>query len=363
MANMNIGTPRFYPDWINFFLNRGVAQNGNFDVLATDAGAYKIGLQTGTEPELFDMYPLNKVDFDTSADVDGHVIVTLNTQGLYRKSYIAILNHNLNSAAGKIRIFAGNIASDVTAVDGANAETADISWDGVTVTEIVNADTITVGSDNKSVVIQPGVDGTTLFTFDETQLQYWGIQFEGSTGGSGNATDETWGSTDLYVGGIMIGEYFSMPHAPDLSVSRSIMFDKVNMQESIGGKRFSNMTSFGRVGTSSGRSPFNQGNFNYTPFGGRLAYDLNFSFVASTDLMPNEYRNNFSMADDDAVVVDIWDKTHGPHTPFIFSIDKDSAGDNAGSEHIFARFMNKSLDMTQVSNNFWNVSMRIEEEF
>ena len=143
MANMNVRTPRFYPDWINFFLNRGIAQNGNFDVLATDAGAYKIGLQTGTEAELFDMNPLNAVDFDTSADTDGHVLVTLNTQGVYQKSYIAILNHNLSSAVGKIRVFAGNISSDVTAVDGANAETADINWGSVTVTEIVNADTRT----------------------------------------------------------------------------------------------------------------------------------------------------------------------------------------------------------------------------
>ena len=81
MANMDVGTPRFYTDQINYLLSRGVAQNGNFDVLATDAGAYKIGLQTGTEAELFDMNPLNKVDFDTSGDTDGHVIITINTAG------------------------------------------------------------------------------------------------------------------------------------------------------------------------------------------------------------------------------------------------------------------------------------------
>ena len=363
MANMNVRTPRFYPDWINFFLNRGIAQNGNFDVLATDAGAYKIGLQTGTEAELFDMNPLNVVDFDTSADTDGHVLVTLNTQGVYQKSYIAILNHNLSSAVGKIRVFAGNISSDVTAVDGANAETADINWGSVTVTEIVNADTRTAGSDNKSVVIEPGHDGTTLFTFPETDLQYWCIQFEGNTTNTGNATNGTWGSTDLYVGGIMIGEYYDMPHSPDLQVNRSIIFDQVKQLESAGGKRFSNMSSWGRVGTTSGRSPFNTANYNYTAFGGRIAYDLTFSYLASTDLMPNEYRNNFSMVDDDAVVVDVWDKTHGPHTPFIFSIDKDSAGDNASSEHIFARFRQDSLNMNQIAHDYWNISLKIEEEF
>ena len=364
MANMNVRTPRFYTDYINYFLSRGEAQDGSFDVLATNAGAYKIGLQTGTESELFDMRPLNKVDFDTSSDTDGHVIVTLNLKSSYKKSFVAILNHNLVSAAGKIRISAGNILSDVQAVDGADAETADINWGSVTVTEIVNADTITAGADNKSVVIEPALDGTTLFTFDESDMQYWGIQFEGNTTNTGNATNGTWGSTDLYVGGIMVGEYYDMPHSPDLSAKRSIVFDKVKQLESIGGQRFSNMTSYGRVGTiAGGRSPFNIANYNFTAFGGRLAYDLNFSYLNSTDLMPDEYQNAFSMASDDSVVVDIWNITHGSHIPFIFSIDKDSKGDGAESEHIFARFAQNSLDMTQVANDIWNVKMRIEEEF
>ena len=64
MANMNIRTPRFYVDWISHLLARGVPQNGNFDVYTT--GSNKIGIQTGTEAELFDMKPLNKVDFNTS---------------------------------------------------------------------------------------------------------------------------------------------------------------------------------------------------------------------------------------------------------------------------------------------------------
>jgi len=364
MANMNVRTPRFYTDYINYFLSRGEAQDGNFDVLATDAGAYKIGLQTGTESELFDMRPLNKVDFDTSGDTDGHVIVNLDLKTTYKKSYIAILNHNLATAKGKIRIFAGNIASEIQAVDGANAETGDINWSSVTVTEIVNADTITAGADSKSVVIEPGTDGTTIFTFDESSLEFWGIQFEGNTTNTGNATNGTWGATDFYVGGIMIGEYYDMPHSPDLSVKRSIVFDQVKQLESIGGQRFSNMTSYGRVGTmAGGRSPFNIANFNFTAFGGRLVYDLNFSYLNSTDLMPNEYQNAFSMTSDDAVVVDIWNITHGSHIPFIFSIDKDSAGDNAESEHIFARFAQNSLDMTQVASDVWNISMKIEEEF
>ena len=152
-----------------------------------------------------------------------------------------------------------------------------------------------------------------------------------------------------------------MPHAPDLSVKRSIKFDKVKMQESVGGKRYSNKASHGRHSSTTSKSPFSIATQNYTTYGGRMSYDLNFSYLNSTDVMPNEYKSmQFA---DDAVVEDIWNQTSGSHLPFIFSIDKDSEGDGAESEHIFARFAQNSLDMTQVANDIFNISMRIEEEF
>ena len=363
MANQNIRTPRFYIDEISYLLSRGVAQNGEFDVTATHAGNTFMGtFTTGSEPELFDMRPLNKCTFDTSADTDGHVLITIDTQSATsKKSYIAIMNHNLVSSVGKIRISAGDIASDVTAIDGANADTADIAWANDTLTEVVNADTTTAAADDKSVVIEPAANGTTIITFPETNLRYWGIQFEGNTTNTGVATNGTWGSTDLFVGGIMIGEYFDMPHAPDLSVQRSIAFDNVNIQESVGGQRYSNMSSHGRQATTTTRSPFVTGSYQQNIYGGRLSFDMNFSYLASTDVMPNEYG---SIQDtDDAVVQDIWNKTNGPHLPFIFSVDKDSAGDNAESEMIFARFGQNNIDMSQVALDTWNISMRIEEEF
>ena len=366
MANMNIRTPRFYTDYISYLLSRGVTQNGEFDVTATastgSASATR-GIQTGSEAELFDGRPLNLVSFDTSGDTDSQVLVTLDMQSDNPKqSFVAILNHNLNSSGGKIRISAGSASSRVTAVDAGNANTSDVSWGSQNVTQIVNADTITAASNNKSVVIQPDADGSTIIIFDEQDLRYWGIQFEGAGVGTGAATDDTWsGSTDFTVGQIMVGEYYNMPNAPDLNVKRSIMFDQVTVQESIGGQRFSNMTSHGRTGSSTSKSPFSTPSSNRHLYGGRIAYDMQFSYLASTHIMPDEY--HIKDFDDDAVVEDVWNTTNGQHLPFIFSIDKDSSGSNAESEHIFARFAQNSLDMTQVAPDVFNISLRIEEEF
>ena len=246
------------------------------------------------------------------------------------------------SADAKVLIKASDTESHIQAVDMGSATAMGNPAEGV------NADTIA------SSIVTPATDGSTIVRFDESDLRYWGIQFEGDS-------SNTFGSTDLFVGCILLGEYYEMPHSPDLSVKRSIMFDQVKLQESDGGQRYSNMTSHGRHSSSTSKSPFSLATQNYTTYGGRIAYDLNFSYLNSTDVMPNEYSS--LQYTDDAVVEDVWNKTNGPHLPFIFSIDKDSEGAGAESEHIFARFGQPSLDMTQVANDIWNISMRIEEEF
>ena len=340
MANMNISTPRFYPDIVNFLMSRGLGQDGNFDVIT---GSNLIGVQTGSEAELFDMRPLNKVDFNTSAATSDHVLVNIDTQSTStKKSFVAILNHNMASADAKVLIKASNTESHVQAVNMGSATSM------VNPAQVVNADAI-----GSSIVI-PDSDGSTIVRFDESALRYWGIQFEGNS-------SNTFSSTDLFVGCILIGEYYDMPHAPDLNVTRMISYNRLNdLQESHGGQRFSNLKSYGRTAGSTSKSPFTTASNGYDSQGGRLIYDMNFSFINSTDLMPNEYD---IIADDDNFVDDVWNKTNGNHIPFIFSIDKSSEGDNAESEHIFGRFANNSLDMAQVAPNVFNVSLTVEEEF
>ena len=361
MANMNIGTPRFYPDEVSYLMSRGVAAT-EFAVTASNTGNKFMGtFTTGSAAELFDLRPLNKVTFDTSADTDAHVLITIDTQSTSKKNYIALLNHNLVSAVGKIRIFAGDAASDVTAVDGANADTADITWANDTVIEVVNGDTTTAASNDKSVVVEPATDGSTIVRFAEQTNRYWGIQLEGNTTNTGVATNGTWGSTDAFVGCVMIGEYFEMPHSPDLDLTRMISYNRLNdLQESHGGQRFSNLKTIGRTATSTSKSPFTTASNQYDMYGGRIIYDMKYSFLSNTELMPDEYD---IIADDDNFISDVWNKTNGNHLPFIFSIDKASEGDNAESEHIFGRFANNSLDMTQVAPEIYNISLTVEEEF
>ena len=235
MANMNIRTPRFYPDLINFLMSRGTEQNGNFDVIT---GSNLIGVQTGSEAELFDMRPLNKVDFNTSAGTSDHVLINIDTQSTTaKKSFVAILNHNMASADAKMLIKASNTEGHVSAVDMGSA------------TAMSNSVNVVNGAISTNH-IAPSADGSTIVTFDESALRYFGIQFEGNSGG-------TFSSTDLFIGCILLGEVYEMPHAPDLEISRLISFNRLNdLQESLGGQRFSNLNTFGRTATTTSKSPF-----------------------------------------------------------------------------------------------------------
>ena len=351
MANMNIRTPRFYCDLINYQMSRGKAQNGNFDVMS---GSNLINTFTqGSEPELFDMRPSNLCSWDTTADSGAdHVVVNIDTGHTdLLHGFIAILNHNMKTADAKFRVYSEDDPNE------SNLQAVNFSGGHArAMTEVVNGQP-DANSDGTALVT-PRHDGSTIVTFAENNDRYWGIQFEGTAGGG---TDEFSTSTAMTIGCVLIGEYYDMPHAPDLAVKRSVIFDQVKVQESIGGQRFGNMTSHGKQASATSKSPFSTTTSNLQVFGGRMSYDMSFSYMASTDLMPDEM-DTYNPTDD-SFLEDVWNQVNGNHLPFIFSIDGSLSGDGNDGEHMFARFGQSNLDMTQVAPDVFNISLKIEEEF
>lgn len=351
--NLPIARVRFYCDQISYRLSRGIPVNGRYDVQPTSTGNNTVGVASGySEEDLFDLRPLNTVEFLTSRARQDHVILSLDMMGdsTSKRSFIAILNHNMNTAGAKVRLGASDTDTHVENDDltGATA---------VLPTEVLNA-----GSANgSSNVFTPASDGHTLITCAENDLRYWGIQFEGAESSDGSSTGDYFdGSTDLTVGCVLVGEYYDA--APvDVKLTRTIDFDGVNVQESVGGQRFSTMTQHGRQASSTSKSPFTTTTINQRVFGGRMVYDMNMSHVAHDEIMPTQY-NDYDPTGD-SFVNDVWNMTNGPHLPFIFSIDNTHTGSNAESSHIFARFGQSALKMKQVASNTFNFKLRIEEEF
>lgn len=366
MANLNIRKPRFYVDRLNYLLTRGVAPTYALNVEATNSGANIVGLKdTSDLPELIDMRPLNQVEFNTKASTvtrQDVVIPSFNFGfGSYKTNFIAILNHNMKSAEANFKMaYDTSTQAHVQAVNFPNAKRVVPTqvFNGVVSEDLTYND-----SDGQSYrLVTPSADGSTIMTFSEIDSAYWGLQFRGVTDSGGTGTGDYFDNEhDLKIGCIIIGEYYDMPHSPDLSVKRSIEFDKQNIQESLGGQRFSNMTSYGKsLLSTTNFSPFQTytGNNKRGLYGGRMTYDMKFSYLNSSDVMPSTY--DIQTQADDTVVSDIWNYTHGSHIPFIFTQDGTSTDE---SDYLFARFGQNKLDMTQVAPDVFNVAMRIEEEF
>ena len=382
MANVNIRTPRFYVDYINFLTSRGTGSH--YNIQTNNTGGEQIAISSGTVDELFDMRPLNQVTFDTSGNTDGHVNLwfDLKTSG-FRVDFVAILNHNMHRADAKVRISSsdgrdtnddGTIDVDgddyVKSVDHHNSSSS-TNATGANLSRVIGvpADSTSGGHQQTGIVNNLATadnasswgTGHTIITFTEETDRYWGIQFEGTNGQTSvsHANGTFDGTHDLKIGCILLGQFYDMPRSPDLSVKRKIEFDGVNVQESIGGQRFSNIKQFGRRNIADdNKSPFHTYYNSFGAYGGRMAYDMKFSFLNSTDIMPNNY-NEFQPSDE-AIIEDLWNKTNGRHLPFIFTQDKSSTD---YSDYLFARFAQDSLSMTQVAPDVFDVALKIEEEF
>ena len=347
MANVNKRKPRFYCDSISYRRSRGVAVDTNFDVMAENSSSNLVGIKSGggVEADLFDMRPSNLVTFNTKASATtraDHAIITLDLMGTPSNvcNFVAILNHNANSSNAKFRIASTDTESQIQSANMTSANT-------IQSTEILNG---TVGGSSPFTIV-PSADGSTILTFSEINDRFIGIQIEGQSSAFSSSNDFT-------VGCILAGEFYDMPHSPDMDVKRSISFDGVKVQESIGGQRFSNMINQGKSAAEQNKSPFVTTTSPQQVFGGRMSYDMNFSFLKSTDVMPNDYSTHNPT--DDSTIEDVWNKVNGNHIPFIFTTDSTSTSE---SDYLFARFGQNSLDMQQVALDTFNISMRIEEEF
>jgi len=335
---------------IGYQLARG--KNLNTFTVLDEAGTIT-GIRSGVAADLFDNRPSNLIVFNTATNSgNDHVIINIDTgDGNLRQGFIALLNHNMKTADAKMRVYASDDPDDLDAVNISAGSAA-----AVAMTEIVNG--VPNADSDGTALVTPRHDGSTIVTFSERHERYFGIQFEGT---AGSGSDEFNTSTHMTLGSLMIGEYFDMPVAPDLSLTRSITYDHVKVQESIGGQRYANISSFGRQVSAASKSPFSTTTSNQQIFGGRMGLDLSFSYLNSTDLMPDEYDTyNFT---DDSFVEDVWNRTMGPALPFVLSVDKTLSGDGNDGEHLFCRFAQDGLSMQQVMPDIFSVKLKIEEEF
>ena len=180
----------------------------------------------------------------------------------------------------------------------------------------------------------------------------------------------TEGERQLKIGSIFMGQYYDMPHSPDLSLKMSHEYKGIKKQESMGGSTLTNVNYY---------KPPDWGNLEAWQLGffprkysGRRIWNLTFSYLSDDKVEPKHYDMDETHSDwKDNWFSNVLHYTMGGALPFIFQPDNSATyttDDGTGEipaipELAICRFDMNTYSRTQVAHNMYTISVKIEESW
>ncbi len=174
------------------------------------------------------------------------------------------------------------------------------------------------------------------------------------------------------IGTMSFGRYYDMPNSPDLSIKKSVEYDGVNIQRTLGGADYVQVNNSGTPNWISGE-PFALVNPNESSSRlgrhGRRSWELKFSYIGNDNLfydtsrpnvfgdLINDEGSDYNELSAGSEIQQIFDLTLGGALSFIFCPDPSATN----PEFAQCRLDQSSLSATQVAYQTWNVSMNIIE--
>lgn len=347
MTYNRIGTPRAYVDRLSFDLANGWRTAANYTVL--DASGSAVTFDGGQKEDLFDMRPSN---YATIANTTQRFFITLDTgmstDTTAETNFLAILGHNFHEADAVLKV----AVSDSSSFASGNTTVSSGC------TRVVNA-----AADADSAWIDPANNGWTLITWTDngdSGNRYLRLTIADDAGNDQNFP------VDVQIGSIIWGEYIDFPNAPDLSVNFNVDYDGSKIVTSSGGHSFSASSHLGSPVWAATNPWVNTAEagaeaYKMSKHFGRRSYDMNFSYVADTNMfLSNMHDGHGNTIDGSDLYSQFFLKTLGSHQPFLFTIDKDSTSE--GDYGLF-RLANGGLQSTQVAHRAWNTSLNLVEHW
>ena len=345
MANQNVGTPRFYIDLLSY-LNL----TGKYN-LASYYDTFQVGLNPSSISEV-----------SLGADAPG-TLVKLgddNTIAIPKGlpiNFWATLGHNWGGAKDVGRTITPHFHKEEDSEDG---------WQQCEPyhEEIVNSD---AGTDT---TFQSDFDGFTITelktsdSFSPAQRN-WEIKtiYLDSTEG---------GAYTFRTGAMAIGNFYNMPHSPELSLTMSHEYDGVKKQETAGGSTLSYVDYY-KPPDWDNLQAWQLGGWD-RKYSGRRVWDLSWNYLSDIDLEPRFYLSRFDGLPTvmgieqgaDTWFVDVIHYTNGGQLPFIFCPNP-SIGYHADTwtipEFAICRFDMKTFQREQVANGVYNIKVKIKESW
>ena len=187
---------------------------------------------------------------------------------------------------------------------------------------------------------------------------------------------------NISFGSVIIGDYYDMPHSPDLQLTMKREYKGIKTIETKGGSTLSNnMWKTPMWGDRNAWEVWDatQELQNQTTLGrsGRRIWTLNFSYLDNSDVFgsnqllnkstgnitgldSDDYTNsnhNFNLLTDDNFYSQVIHKTNGGQLPFIFQPDSSSAS----YDNFAICKLDNNFQFDQVANNVYNINLTIRE--
>ena len=344
-----VGTPRFYVSVLQWLKSLGKISIGDI---------YEIGATEQEALSLLDLNPAHTKVGDTPDDeYESIQFKTDDSIASYtheNKGFAMVLNHNFKSVDAKLKIVQ----------EGSSCGTP-------------GTDDIAVNANIDQSEITPSYDGWSLWTFDDiNDLQTAGIiklLVSDAAGGTSGA------SGSLRLGCLALGNYYDMPHSPDLNLTMTREYGGIKTLETKGGASLSNTFYRGSPAwDEAGAWELYTGtpaNKNLAR-SGRRVWDLSFSYLQDSDMFPDSSSLGWEGSYDTAALASgnillndnnfysqVIHKTQG-NLPFIFQ--PDGGGGVAGQgnfnpdQFAICKF-DSGFKFDQVANGVYNVKLKIRE--
>ena len=339
MTYNRIATPRMYLDQISYNLTTGFKTISVHSLSGTPS--------SGSFEDLFDLRPSNYVTWAAATEP---VVIIIDTgfsgSILAEANFLAILGHNMEYAGARFKL-----SHD----DDVNFASEEVITNNVANTSLINS------AYDSGGFCEPENNGWSLITWSEnsTNNRYYRIKFEKDSAAAF--------TQDLKVGAIMLGEYIDFPNSPDLDVGFNIDYDGTKLLTSAGGGSFAASSGLGSpawaktnpwvIAPSSAENETTKLSRHY----GRRKYDMNFSYVADTDLfLSNMHAAHGGTIDGSDLYSQFYHKSLGQHQPFLFSIDGASTGEG---DYGLYRLADSEIKTKQVAHQAWNTSLSLVESW
>ena len=368
MAYQNVGTPRFYVCTLQWLKSMGE--------LYTYSSQFKQG-------NTMDLIGINPSSQKTLILAEGNTDIGWNdTIGYFTdlapynklmsndKNFQMALGHNFGASNAEVYAQLSEAPYNGVAQEGLIIS----KYDG---DSVVSGFSISVGNDNNDMVSSDNI-GRLAFRIDNQ---------------SSTSSNYIPYPIDVKIGSLLYGNYYDMPHSPDLNLKMSIEMDGIKSIQTKGGSTLSN-ASYTKPADWGEYGAWQLGNYpNHR--NGRRVWDLSFSYLSDSDIFPlnagtsyfatigsetgypdgsivqtaggataetldDTYDFTSNILNGEDFFSQVWNRTMGGHLPFIFQPNKNNSNPD---QFAIARFDMDSLEYEQVANNVYNVKLKIRESW